>query len=207
MGVEVDLYALPADWFIFESVLSNEIRGDILQNIQSLFSELRDGERGEEWLDDFKESTPEDMFTAMQASLELVKQHPHLLGIYFDGSSRGHDHWVYLFELAAENDDEVALAHNAIFASQQASPSATASQGAPINWSNPKQVSQIHQFIGSKDNQEKIKQRFEHFPKDRAFYKRRGNEQAPALMSQLGLIRNFYEKAARYNLSVVSILD
>ena len=208
MGVEIKLFPIPNDWDVMSDAIAGNQPGYLLQHMGFLFSSLLDGESGEEWFEDLTlDNEPECYIKALHSWFDEIKSKPHLLGMYFDGASRGHDHWAYLLELAADNEREKELAHSAIFGSQAVHASAVASQGIPIRWSTAEQVAQISALISNREHGQKTEERFDGFPDERVFYKRRSDDQFQGCMYELDKIREFYHRASNANFAVASILD
>lgn len=205
MGVEITLFALPENSPALQGVIDERLSGDILQTISHLRGHLIDGRPAADDFEYWADGSSNEFMDALKSEYGAIQQNPHWLALYFYGGDRGHDHWVYLLELVA-SDRQRELATTAVFGSQQVNPSSTATQGAPIMWSDPKQVAAISAFLQSVDI-ELIRSTFTGFPPDRKFYKRKRDDDLGSCLASIREVTKLYRRATRYELSVVSILD
>lgn len=205
MGVEIFQNVLPEDSAAMQRVLSGEVNGSLLQEVFQLLRYLRQGKPGEEFFDEYESyGSPAQKFV-LEDVFKTIQQHPHLLSICFDGGTRGHDHWEYLLQIGCE-PNQYDLCRAAVFGHDIVSESAIASQGIPIRWSSVEQVQEIDQCLKGIDLQH-VEQKFNGFPVDKRFYKRRSDNTIKQCLSELRDIKKFYHWAARNNLAAVCILD
>ena len=204
MGVELFKYALPQDNEALLGCVDGNLNGEILQTIGHLINSVRDGESGQKFIDDLDDYFTDTEKHAISKTFEQLQFWPRLLEFCFDGASRGHDHWAYLYELATDQNQK--LARSAVFGTQPVGASAVGSQGIPIRWSNATQVTEINAFLQEVDF-EIIRRNFSGFPDCRVFYKRRSNDELEGCLQEMADINEMYSLAANNGLAIVTILD
>lgn len=207
MGREIRLQAFPEDWPLLKKIRAGETSGDFVQTAEHYLSWLRRKQRQTPAEAYFALETDEQYLAIYRETLELVTSQPQILWrtAYLDRR------FEVLHFLLCESTDSVEMREAfavAIYGQEQIHPNATATQGAPIKWSDVETTRGIHQVLEKVEFADAaIHFGTEKFLQEPLYKKSTDRRETTGLFSYFCEMKEYYRSAASAGNVTIAILD